>query len=229
MSRIVVNCGIPYSASDTLALAARSTAAHSTLSPDHTPQAEFLGAKGNWLQRKIRTWLARRLGAVIISGSNDAVAERNESPHSTQLVASHEAYRDLYGFSHRRRWNLHTDGMTLQGEDILVFDDESEFIEDISIRFHLAPGVRASIAPSGHSIIMELPNGEGWQFSSELHEITLEESLFFSVTDGARRIQQIVLRIIPEQKPNIQWRFDRIRKPIDLQQSPAPPDLESLL
>lgn len=228
-SRLVVNCGIPYSASDALSLAARSTAAHSTLSPNHTPQFDFLNTKENKVSKKITSFLMKQIGPVILSAQPEVTCQRDESPHSTQIIASHDAYRDQYGFIHQRKWNLHNEGNTLQGEDTLIFDEGRKLEEPLTIRFHLAPDIRANIVPSGQTVIMELPNSEVWQFSCELHEPQLEESMFFSVTDGVRHTEQIVLYLFPEENPNILWRFDRIREAKNISQNINELDLEPLL
>lgn len=215
-SRLVINCGNPISASSRLALAARSTAAHSTLSPADSSQAVFLRAEGGWLERRLSSWLIRRLGCLM-AGIQDVQVRKDESPHSVQLIASHQAYRNDYGFTHKRTWNLLLSGNALLGEDTLIFDEDWVLDEPVYIRFHLAPQVKASFSPGKNHIILELGNGEIWQFSSELLTPSLEESIFFSASNsGPRPTRQIVLSIMPQQQSPVMWRFDRIQNPVSV-------------
>ena len=48
------------------------------------------------------------------------------------------------------------------------------------IRFHLAPGIRASRAQGGRTIMLVLPNREAWQFEATGANLQLEDSVFFS-------------------------------------------------
>ena len=208
--RIVINCGMPRSATDAVTMAARSTAAHSTASLDHLSQAEFLIPNGWGLDRAIASWLIRRLGPVALTGPTDVQTERTDDASGIRLASSHNGYKTAYGLTHQRRWTLSTDGDSLEGEDTFILDEGADAPDDISIRFHLAPHVKASRAQSGRVVILILPNREGWQFESTLVLPQIEESLFFSATDGARRTEQIVLALNPGETQTVRWRFERL-------------------
>ena len=69
------------------------------------------------------------------------------------------------------------------------------------IRFHLAPGIKASRAQGGRVVMLVLPNREAWQFSAAPTEAQLEDSIFLATADGMRRTEQIVLTIRPSETP----------------------------
>ncbi|NNC00984.1 heparinase, partial [Corallococcus exiguus] len=116
--RIVVNCGTPRIASEALAQAARSTAAHSTMAINELSSCQFVTDKGFWFERTIARWLLRRLGPVVLSGPTRVVAERTERERVQGLNASHDGYLKAFGVRHERRWQLAPDGHILEGEDI---------------------------------------------------------------------------------------------------------------
>ena len=83
------------------------------------------------------------------------------------------------------------------------------------IRFHLAPGIRASRAQGGRVVMLVLPNKEAWQFSAAPAEAQLEDSVFLATADGMRRTEQIVLTIRSGETPVVRWRFERLARSYD--------------
>jgi uncharacterized heparinase superfamily protein len=207
--RLIVNCGLPRSADDAVIQAARSTAAHSTVSLGDESSCLFLAARGSWLERRISSWLLDRLGPVALHGPRTVTAERGERDHVQVLEASHDGYASRFGFTHRRRWRLSAEGRLLEGEDLFVPDDAAAGPEAL-IRFHLAPGIKASRAQGGRVVMLVLPNREAWQFEVDPGEAFIEDSVFFSAASGARRNEQIVVPVRPAGTPSVRWRFERL-------------------
>jgi uncharacterized heparinase superfamily protein len=210
--RIILNCGVPRSADKAVVLAARTTSAHSTASIADVSSCRFLSRQGSWLERILASWLLRRLGPVVISGPSEVQADRGQKDHVQILEASHDGYASQFGLVHRRRWRLSVEGQWLEGED--VFSKEGKVSEDAQavIRFHLAPGVRASRVQGGRMVMLVLPNREAWQFEVDQGQAQLEESVFFSATNGTRRTEQIILAIDPFKTASIRWRFVRLAR-----------------
>jgi uncharacterized heparinase superfamily protein len=208
--RIIVNCGLPRTANDAVAQAARSTAAHSTVSVGDESSCVFLAGQGIWLERLLSSWLLRRLGPVALQGPETVSAERGERDHVQMLDASHDGYKARFGLTHERRWRLSAEGQRLEGEDLLVRASGASGTEEAIIRFHLAPGIKASRAQGGRTIILTLPNGETWQFEVSAGEAQLEDSVFFSATSGARRSEQIVVPVEVSGTTSVRWGFERL-------------------
>ncbi|HEY8380792.1 MAG TPA: heparinase II/III family protein [Microvirga sp.] len=210
--RIIVNCGLPRASNDSVLQAARSTSAHSTAAIGDTSSARFLGDYGFWHERLLARWLLRRLGAVALSGPRKVTAERAERDHTQILEASHDGYRARFGIVHRRSWQLTAEGQRLEGEDVFECDPHTPADAEAVIRFHLAPGIKASRVQGGRVVMLILPNREAWQFEVHPGEAWLDDSVFFSATDGARRTEQIVLGLKPRESGSVRWRFERLAR-----------------
>jgi uncharacterized heparinase superfamily protein len=211
-ARIVVNCGLPRHASEAVAQAARTTTAHSTATLDDASSCQFLAPGGLWLERRLAAWLARRLGPVALTGPRDVRAERTERDQAIALQASHDGYEERFGVVHERRWRLSAQGQLLEGEDVFLSEGASAPGTTATVRFHLAPGIRASRAQGGRVVMLVLPNREAWQFESDLAEARLEDSVFFAASDGPRRTEQIVLRLNLDETPAVRWRLERLSR-----------------
>ncbi|QFU15101.1 heparinase II/III family protein [Microvirga thermotolerans] len=220
--RIVVNCGTPRIANDAILQASRSTAAHSTLSIDDAPSCQIAGLRGGWLDRLAARWLLHRIGPVVVGGPAQVTAERGERDRVQTLNASHDGYLRRFGLTHERRIQLLPSGDRLEGEDLLWGEGASAPSRQAIVRFHLAPGVRASRAQGGRVVMLVLPNREAWQFSASPGEAFVEDSIFLAVPDGMRRTEQIVLVFRPSETPSVRWRFERLARNFN----PAPPSGE---
>jgi uncharacterized heparinase superfamily protein len=208
--RLIVNCGVPRTSNPTVVQAARSTAAHSTASLGQESSCQFLAEGGIFPERLIAAWLLKRLGPVALAGPQTVAAERAERDHVQILDARHDAYRPRFGVTHERRWRLSREGQRLEGEDTFIPDAGTSPTEEAFIRFHLFPGIRASRAQGGRVVMLVLPNREAWQFEALPVEAWLEDSIFFSATDGARRTEQIVLKLRLGETSSVRWRFERL-------------------
>ncbi|MFC1456137.1 heparinase II/III family protein [Microvirga arabica] len=210
--RIVVNCGMPQIAAEPIIQASRSTAAHSTASINDISSCQIVDKKGTWLQRRMSAWLLRRVGPVMLSGPERVTAERSEREHAQLLTASHDGYKARFGLTHERRWQLAPKGNVLEGEDNFWSEGGNAGTAQAIIRFHLAPGIKASLAQGGRVVMLVLPNREAWQFSAIPIEAQIEDSVFLATADGLRRTEQIVLAIRPSETPSVRWRFERLAR-----------------
>ena len=210
-TRIIVNCGLPRHASEAVSEAARTTPAHSTATLDGASSCRFLAVGGLWLERLVAQWLLRRLGPVALDGPREVRAERGERDQVLMLDASHDGYLRRFGVTHERRWRLSAQGQRLEGEDLFRSDGPSA-ATTAEIRFHLAPGIRASRAQGGRVVMLVLPNREAWQFEASLAEAWLEDSVYFAATEGPRRSEQIVLKVPLGETPSVRWRFERLAR-----------------
>jgi uncharacterized heparinase superfamily protein len=128
------------------------------------------------------------------------------------LDASHDGYLRRFGITHERRWRLAPQGQRLEGEDLFLSEGGTAEASKALIRFHLAPGIRASRAQGGRVVMLVLPNREAWQFEASLAEIWLEDSVYFAATEGPRRSEQIVLKLDLSTASSVRWRFERLAR-----------------
>ncbi len=171
--RLIVNCGVAYGpARDAL----RATAAHSTLVVDDVNSAEILLGGG----------IGRRLELVETA--------REEVDGNVWVSAAHDGYRERFGLVHRRRLYLSAGGDNLRGEDTLIPSGSTEPAPHaFVVRFHLHPGVQASLIHSGAAILLRLPSGAGWRFQCSGGVPQLEESIYYGDGRVGRRTQQIAV------------------------------------
>ena len=189
--RLVVNCGAFAGRDVSWQRALRSTPAHSTLTLDERSQATIL----------TEGLLAHLLGPRLFGGPTSVEMRRLESAHGLSLEASHDAYVAHYGLVHQRRMTLSRGGFTLTGADRIIpvnanppsgHRDARNGVP-FAIRFHIHPEVRLSLAQGGSSVILKLPNREGWRFRCGGGDLSVEESIYFG-GGSARRAEQIVIR-----------------------------------
>lgn len=192
--RIIVNCGASRFGPPDLRLAARSTAAHSTLVLDDRSSANF----------------GRVLGEMrIVSGPADVRVARQDGEDGPEWVASHDGYRRSLGAVHTRRLLLARDGAALAGEDEVTLTGTRAGLP-AAARFHLHPNVRASLIRENTAALLALASGEVWSFEARGLRIVVEESLFLAAADGRRKTEQLVVAFDAAATPRIAWRLSRI-------------------
>lgn len=192
--RIIVNCGASRFGPTELKLAARSTAAHSTVVLAERSSAAFGLVLGDYR---------------IVSGAKDVRVARQDTEAGQELIASHDGYRRAFGAVHTRRLALSKDGASLTGEDEIALSAAHDSLPAMA-RFHLHPSIRPSLIREGEGALLALPSGEVWAFEASGLKVAIEESIFLAAADGKRRTEQLVVSYDAVSKPQIAWRFARI-------------------
>ena len=179
--RLIVNCGgpgpQPSELPEELALALRSTAAHSTLVLADANSTAIL-ADGS-------------LG----KGVTDVAIERADDNDSTRIIVSHDGYLRAFGLLHRRSVSLGNDGKEVRGSDTLVPKGRRKVKDAVpyAIRFHLAPDVEATPTADGMGAILRSPGAPPWNFRVRGGMLAIEESLWIDGTGSARPTNQLVI------------------------------------
>ncbi len=207
--RIVVNCGASRFGPAELRRAARSTAAHSTVTLAERSSANFGLVLGE---------------TRITAGPVDVRVARQDGEAGQEWVASHDGYRRSLGATHTRRLVLARDDGSLSGEDEIALSGAHDALP-AAARFHLHPAVRPSLVENGRRALLTLPSGEVWAFEADGRPITVEESLFLASADGGRRSEQLCLAFDAVATPRIAWRFSRMRT---ASERAAPVDAEAV-
>jgi uncharacterized heparinase superfamily protein len=179
--RLVVNCGGPGPLStdlpEELLEGLRTTAAHSTLILADTNSTNIL-ADGS-------------LG----KGVEDVAIDRTEDNDSSRLEASHDGYVRAFGLIHKRSLLLGNDGKELRGSDQLSAKGRKKIRESAAyaVRFHLAPGVEATITADGMGAILRSKGAPPWNFRCRGGNLATEESLWIDGRGEPRRTTQLVI------------------------------------
>ena len=84
----------------------------------------------------------------------------------------------------------------LRGEDRLVPNGAAAGlgrIAPLTVRFHLHPDVRASLARDGKSVLLQGPTTNGWWLRNDAADVSIEPSVHYE-NGQPRRSSQVVLR-----------------------------------
>jgi uncharacterized heparinase superfamily protein len=179
--RLVANCGgpgpLPTDLSEELVQGLRTTAAHSTLVLSDTNSTNILpdGSLGK--------------------GVEDVAIDRSEDNDASRLEASHDGYARAFGLIHKRSLMLGNDGKELRGADQLMPKGRRKIRESApyAVRFHLAPGVEATVTADGMGAILRSRGTPPWNFRCRGGNLTTEESLWIDGRGQAQRTSQLVV------------------------------------
>jgi uncharacterized heparinase superfamily protein len=179
--RLVTNCGWSPRAQGPQAL--RLATAASTLSLGEGP------AGGPEAHR-----FAKVVGARLKGGAKTVTVARQENPQGLWLELAHDAFEDNWGLRHERMLYLDRKSDELRGEDRLTPTGAGGGrTAPASIRFHLSPEVKASLALDRKSVLLQAPTGPGWWLRNDASEVSIEHSVHYD--DGQpKRASQVVLR-----------------------------------
>ncbi len=199
-SLIVVNCGMPATSRDDWRRHARTTAAHSTVTFNHTSSARFVESAA----------FRRALGgAPMLGGPSHVSVTRENRPDAIVLRAAHDGYADPYGIVHERTLSLAADGTRLEGEDVFLAADGGAQVrttrDSYAVRFHLHPAIKASRLTDGHGVMLVTPNKEVWTFNAHETRVELEDSVYLAGTEGPRRTAQMVIHGHARRAPRVVW------------------------
>ncbi|NJM33717.1 MAG: heparinase [Rhodomicrobium sp.] len=154
---VIVNCGAPRDDTSDWAIAARSTAAHSTLTISDVSSSRLV---------------KRRIGyppqlAHLLSGPRSVRGEVKEDQGDLLLRAIHDGYKDRSGFLHQRRLRLTANGRSVEGVDQLsspAGKPRAKESDSFAIHFHLHPRVSPRLDAEENSVSLTLPDAQLWKF-----------------------------------------------------------------
>ncbi len=181
--RIFSNCGMPGSTTEDWRRAAADIAAHNTV----------------------------EIASFESGVKNCPAAEVISSPQGSLINGSNEISGRSGKVSHQRSVFLSQTGNDLRGEDRIsstVLSNELDF----TIRFHLHPGVKATLTRKETRIVIMLPNKTAWQFNARGGIMSLEDSVFLGDAAGPRKTQQIVIRGSTKTAGPVNWALRRVEK-----------------
>jgi uncharacterized heparinase superfamily protein len=179
--RLVVNCGgpgpLPTHLPDALVAGLRTTAAHSTLVLADTNSTNI------------------QPDGLLGKGVEDVSIDRREDNDASRIEASHDGYVRAFGMVHKRSLMLGNDGKELRGADQLVPKGRKKIRDSApyAVRFHLAPGVEATITADGMGAILRSKGAPPWNFRCRGANLTIEESLWIDGRGQPQRTTQLVI------------------------------------
>jgi uncharacterized heparinase superfamily protein len=201
--RLVTGCGA-HPADPNWDDALRGTAAHSTLAIGGADSSPLLPGDG----------LGDRPGFVS--------CKREEEAGAIWLDLAHDGYGKRFGIRHRRRLYVESGGDELRGEDRVESIRAPGEALPVEIRFHLHPDVQATLAQSGHTVLLRLASGAGWRLRVEGMALSLVESVYAGRRGRLRRSQQVLVAFEHRgESSTVRWALTReLRKPAELSSHP---------
>jgi len=199
--KIICNSGYGKYLSTKLNALSRSTAAHSTLYINDTSSCIFQKNKtvnkiyGNSLIRKLK----------ILSKNY------TEDNNTYSISASHNGYEKNFGYIHKRSIKI------LKKIDKIYGEDELKRTKKISsplayfIRFHIYPNIKIVKTKGGSSILIRLPNGEGWRLQSKTNDFTIEKNIFLGNKNKIINNESVSISgNIDGETISIKWEIERV-------------------
>jgi uncharacterized heparinase superfamily protein len=205
---LIVNCGAPGPDHEDWRSFARSTQAHSTLTFEDAPSAEFTESTNG----------AGTASRGVLTGPQNVQGSLGQDEQQGFVIkASHGGYATRFGAGHSRKIAVDATGLMVSGEDSLAaakgllgsaYDGGGSY----AIRFHLHPCVSARVSADGQSVELVLPNREAWRLSSNAPLIELDDSVFLADERGPQQSTQVVLSgsMDGEREVHISWVIEQI-------------------
>ncbi|MCC4293908.1 heparinase II/III family protein [Brevundimonas aurantiaca] len=198
--RLVTGSGWTPAATDRQAL--RLTPGHSTLTLGERSLNEPLGG-----------WKGELLGPRLVGPPIHVITDQREAEGAVWLEMEHDGWNEAFGLNHQRRLYLDQRLDELRAEEKLFpTPGRKEVIRQIAapyaIRFHLEPGVQASLARDRRSILLRGASGRGWWFRTDGPDVAIEPSVHIDA-GLTRRSLQIVVRgsARTDSESRIRWKL----------------------
>lgn len=125
------------------------------------------------------------------------------------MVARSSGFRSRYGVQVEREISLISDGESLVGRDRMVVPGRRQLDGQLTLSFHLGPGVSADQVDGSDMVRLVLRDGSMWQFLWEGAELRIEESVRQSAHVGFHRTQQVLLTCPLVANGEVAWIFTK--------------------
>ena len=166
--KIICNTGYAKHLDSKFSLLSRSTAAHSTLYLNDSSSSLF--------QKNIA--IKKVYGNSLIQSHKILEKKLIENEKNYHLFATHNGYEKKYGYLHKRSINILKKESKIYGTDELQKTKKKSNIVYYFIRFHIYPGIKIVKTKGGNSVLMSLPNGEGWLLKATENNLDIEKNIF---------------------------------------------------
>lgn len=121
------------------------------------------------------------------------------------LTMTSAGYAGRFGAEIERRLTLLSEGTTLVGQDRVLPQGEPQGL--LTLRFHLAPGIKVRRTTGEGIARLVLPNGAVWSFLWEGAQFREEDSVRQSAYLGFHRTRQLVLETNVASDTEVAWIF----------------------
>ena len=200
--RLVVGC----------AWTADSGASHALRLTDASSTANLADMSAG---QPLRGFPAAALGPRLIGAPRKVEVKRHDAEAAAWLEVSHDGWAKRFGLIHERKLYLDRGLEELRGEDNFrpVVEKEPDGPRryfPFTVRFHLHPDARASLARDHKSVLLKGPSEQGWWLRNDAVSVSVEPSIH--IEGGIqRRTVQVVMRgqASADKGGKVRWKLSR--------------------
>ena len=199
--KVICNSGYGKYLSQKLTSLSRSTASHSTLYINDTSSCIFQKNK----------FINKVYGNSLVQEHKIINKNYTEDKDLYSIIAAHNGYEKKFGYIHTRSIKI------LKKEDKIFGLDELKKTKNYSnplfyfVRFHIYPDIKIVKTKAGNSILISLPNGEGWLLHSKTNDFEIEKNIFLGNKNKIINNESISISgNIDEEIISIKWEIERV-------------------
>lgn len=199
--KVICNSGYGKHLSPRLSLLSCSTAAHSTLYINDTSSCVF--QKNKFINKVYGNSLVQRHKVINKNYTEDK--------DFYSIAASHNGYEKKFGYIYTRSIKI------LKKEDKVFGEDGLKKTKSYSnpliyfVRFHIYPNAKIVKTKAGSSILISLPNGEGWLLQSKTNDFVIEKNIFLGNKNKIINNESVTISgNINEKIISIKWVIERV-------------------
>tara|TARA_B100000700_G_C15034916_1_gene852327 strand:+ start:715 stop:2370 length:1656 start_codon:yes stop_codon:yes gene_type:complete len=199
--KIICNTGYGKYFSQKLISASRSTAAHSTLYINDTSSCIF---QKNRLINEI-------YGNSIIQKHKVISKVYSEDKDFYFISASHNGYEKKFGYTHERSIKIFKKNDKIHGQDKLKKTKNVNNLINYFIRFHIYPDTKIVKTKAGNSVLISLPNGEGWFLECKDNPLNIEKNIFLGNKNKIMNNESVSISgEINKELISIEWQIEKL-------------------
>ena len=127
------------------------------------------------------------------------------------IVAAHNGYEKKFGYIHTRSIKIS------KKEDKIFGNDELKKAKNYSnpliyfVRFHIYPNSKIVKTKAGNSILISLPNREGWLLHSKTNNFEIEKNIFLGNKNKIINNETVFISgNISKEIISIKWEIERV-------------------
>ncbi len=126
-----------------------------------------------------------------------------------KISGAHDGYSKRFKLIHEREIEFYPEQMKFVGYDKIIRTEKIQNVK-FDIRFHLQPSSKVMKTQDNKSILIELEE-EGWKFSCDNFEISIDNSLYFDNKNSYKESQNIFITgINSTSDQTIKWEITKL-------------------
>ena len=199
--KVICNSGYGKYLSPKLTSLSRSTAAHSTLYIDDTSSCIF--QKNKSINKVYGNTLVEKLKVINKNYTEDK--------DFYTIIASHNGYEKKFGYIHTRSIRISKKEDKIFGKDELKKTKNNLNSLIYFVRFHIYPDTKIVKTKAGNSILISLPNREGWLLHSKTNSFEIEKNIFLGNKNKIINNESVFISgNTNEEIISIKWNIERV-------------------